>query len=557
MSKQKTAIVILIGAALLVLAACNRPSASTEPGPAPAAAESVAEPAQSTAQESAPAQPVAEAPAETQQEAEAQQPAVSAAWTVWVANGMDDSLSVIDIATGAELSRVSVGVNPHILAASPDGQIVYVINAGGHDRDPNAHAEGAAKEGEGAESKQDGEMTGHHQQGDKDSGEGMAMGESGGEGAMAMDMDMDVMANSLWAVDAATGEILARIPVGMGPTHPIPSQDGSRVYVTNTDEGSVTVIDTATWEVIATIPDLPEPHDGELTPDGKLLYLATSGTSTVTEVDTTTFEVVKTFEVGKKPRGLVVGGENGELVYVTNKGDGTLSIIDAAKGEVLVTAPVGAGAHAVRVSPDGKTAYVALSKENAVAVVDALTGEVQSTIPVGATPEQIDLSSDGAWLFASNNGEATVSVIDLAKGEVVETVAVGQGAYGIQATPVNFGGAAATSLPPFAANADGFTDITVNQLATALAEKDFTLVNVHIPYEGELPETDLFIPFNEITGNLDKLPAQDAPIVLYCRSGSMSTMAAKALAAAGYTNVYELDGGFNAWKAAGYELVTQ
>jgi rhodanese-related sulfurtransferase len=34
----------------------------------------------------------------------------------------------------------------------------------------------------------------------------------------------------------------------------------------------------------------------------------------------------------------------------------------------------------------------------------------------------------------------------------------------------------------------------------------------------------------------------------------MSTQAAKELADMGYTNVMELDGGFNAWRAAGYEL---
>ncbi len=34
----------------------------------------------------------------------------------------------------------------------------------------------------------------------------------------------------------------------------------------------------------------------------------------------------------------------------------------------------------------------------------------------------------------------------------------------------------------------------------------------------------------------------------------MSTIAAKVLVEMGYTNVMELDGGFNAWKAAGYEL---
>lgn len=106
-----------------------------------------------------------------------------------------------------------------------------------------------------------------------------------------------------------------------------------------------------------------------------------------------------------------------------------------------------------------------------------------------------------------------------------------------------------------APNAAGYVDVTVDQLAGLLAQKNFTLVNVHIPYEGELPQTDLFIPFDEVQENLEQLPAKDAPIVLYCRSGRMSTEAAEVLASLGYTNVYELDGGFNAWVAAGYELL--
>jgi len=115
----------------------------------------------------------------------------------------------------------------------------------------------------------------------------------------------------------------------------------------------------------------------------------------------------------------------------------------------------------------------------------------------------------------------------------------------------------ANALLALPRNANGYVDLSVTQLSDFLQKKNFTLVNVHIPYEGELPQTDRFIPFDEIATKLDQLPAKDAPIVLYCRSGRMSTDAAQVLVEQGYTNVFELDGGFNAWVADGHELLDQ
>ena len=102
-----------------------------------------------------------------------------------------------------------------------------------------------------------------------------------------------------------------------------------------------------------------------------------------------------------------------------------------------------------------------------------------------------------------------------------------------------------------------YTDISPQELNSMLEQKDFLLVNTHIPFEGNIPETDLSIPYNEIQQNLAQLPSdKDAKIVLYCRSDSMSRAAAEELSQLGYTNLYNLDGGFIAWQQAGYPLQT-
>lgn len=99
-----------------------------------------------------------------------------------------------------------------------------------------------------------------------------------------------------------------------------------------------------------------------------------------------------------------------------------------------------------------------------------------------------------------------------------------------------------------------FTRLSPVELREMKEEENFPLVNVHIPFAGNIPGTDLSIPYNEIEENLEELPAdKDAKIVLYCRSGPMSTEAAGTLVRLGYTNVWELDGGMEAWRRAGFK----
>jgi rhodanese-related sulfurtransferase len=101
-----------------------------------------------------------------------------------------------------------------------------------------------------------------------------------------------------------------------------------------------------------------------------------------------------------------------------------------------------------------------------------------------------------------------------------------------------------------------WTNVSAGQLADMLTHKDFTLINVKTPYIGEIDGTDLYIPYNQLTAQASRLPGdKGAKILVYCRSGVESAQATQTLLDLGYTNVWNLDGGMNAWTASGRQLV--
>jgi rhodanese-related sulfurtransferase len=104
----------------------------------------------------------------------------------------------------------------------------------------------------------------------------------------------------------------------------------------------------------------------------------------------------------------------------------------------------------------------------------------------------------------------------------------------------------------------GVTELTPADLAAGLSKKDFWLVNVHIPYEGEIEGTDAFIPYDRIAADPGALPKdKGAKIVVYCRSGRMSAIAARELMRLGYSRVSDLAGGMIDWEKAGNRIIAK
>jgi rhodanese-related sulfurtransferase len=68
---------------------------------------------------------------------------------------------------------------------------------------------------------------------------------------------------------------------------------------------------------------------------------------------------------------------------------------------------------------------------------------------------------------------------------------------------------------------------------------------------GRLPQA-VHIPLSQLEGRGEELQRYAGrPVVAYCMTGSRSGLAAKVLARVGFKDIYQLRGGYRAWKDAG------
>lgn len=122
--------------------------------------------------------------------------------------------------------------------------------------------------------------------------------------------------------------------------------------------------------------------------------------------------------------------------------------------------------------------------------------------------------------------------------------------------PTNDSSQAVSTIPPTQGTTGVYQTLAIDAFADILANNpdDYTIVNVHIPYAGEIEGTDANIAYNDIEALTAALPDTDALIILYCRSGNMSEQASHALLQLGYTQIWDVPGGMNAWQESGREL---
>jgi rhodanese-related sulfurtransferase len=104
----------------------------------------------------------------------------------------------------------------------------------------------------------------------------------------------------------------------------------------------------------------------------------------------------------------------------------------------------------------------------------------------------------------------------------------------------------------------GYKTISVSDASAMIqSSSNLLVVDVRTPQEyaqGHLKGA-INIPLSDLPLRMSGLD-RNRPILVYCRTGSRSAQASAILVKAGFTQVYNMDGGITAWINSGYPTVT-
>ena len=198
--------------------------------------------------------------------------------------------------------------------------------------------------------------------------------------------------NSVRVFDLATNTITGTIPLTNSGYNIIVSRDGSRVYA-STEDGRLYVIAVASKSVIDSMAIGSAANGFAFNADGSVLYASSRDAGTITAFRTSDDGTIATFVVGGRPQRLATALD-GSRLYAANEDSG-LSVVDLATGSVLPSVnPMGSG-YGLGLTPDGAQLYLTEPLSGRVAIIDRASLGTVSILSVGGAPRNVAFSADG------------------------------------------------------------------------------------------------------------------------------------------------------------------
>lgn len=236
-------------------------------------------------------------------------------------------------------------------------------------------------------------------------------------------------------IDPTTYMVIDTFRTGKSPQHIVPAYDLKTLWVLNNDSNSVTPIDPTTAKPGTNLP-VRDPYNLYFTPDGQFAIVVCEGHSQLEFHDAQTMKLEQVMPVNCKGLNHIDFSPDGHFAIVTCEFSSQLVKFDVINHAVLDYLTLGT-AHTsmpqdIRLSPDGRTFYVADMMRDGVVLIDPDTFQEIGFIHTGIGTHAIYPSRDGQYFYVSNrgchsslhcprHGPGSISVIDPTTQTVIAT----------------------------------------------------------------------------------------------------------------------------------------
>jgi len=222
------------------------------------------------------------------------------------------------------------------------------------------------------------------------------------------------LVNQVAVIDTALWRVAANIDVGAKPTRVAFQPDEKYLWVGSDAGGSesgVTVIDAVELKVAARIKTGAGHHEIALRGDNRYAYVTNRQDGTLSVIDVQKLVKVKDIKTGGLPVSLALSPLS-KAAYVANEEDGTIVVIGGVDQEVLARITTKPGVKAIRFFADGRYGFAVNGKENNVQVIDASTNRLVNTIKVGKNPDKISFTQNYAYVRALGSDQVSLIQLD-------------------------------------------------------------------------------------------------------------------------------------------------
>ena len=236
----------------------------------------------------------------------------------------------------------------------------------------------------------------------------------------------------LVVVDLRTGAVERRLAMPAGPQYV--AADSSAAVVTSPAAGTVMVLRGPPWRVRRVLGGLGAPRVAELSADGRFAFVSDDGRGTVTVIDLASARVIATVRVGAGAHHMAVSPNGRRLWIALGEQAATVVILDTSDPEhprVVGRVRPGFPAHDLAYSPDGRTVWITASSGTDAAAFGADDGRLLFRVPVGTPPQHVAFT--GAYTYLTSGYGSTIERVVTRTGRVVARARVPYGSFELDA----------------------------------------------------------------------------------------------------------------------------